>query len=114
VRGITALGEVIDFLIHLNKLKAAVAANSDGVEGLPAELRNPLNEFYRLIGGAIDAAQSEKNAEPLVNALSANLILALIEIDWMRTKRAYLPSDLRAQWEAIVASSLVGDRPEGT
>ncbi len=98
------MGEVISFPERLNKLKATLASNENG---LPPELANPLDEFYRLIGGAMKVAEAEKRADPLVNALCAHLILALVEIDWMRTKRSYMPSDLRAQFEAIVAAQLV-------
>jgi len=49
------------------------------------------------------ADQVEKAQAPLIGILRGHLLLALIEIEWMRVKRSLLPDDLRMIFEAILA-----------
>lgn len=128
------MGEVIHFDGFRTKRQGLVetAVKADG--GTPAELTNALAELERLTGPLLQSLdltysidlpdgttakdvatlvvdEVQKRCQPVLDGLYCNLFLALIEIDWMRTKRSYFPADLRAQFEAIVASNLATGRP---
>lgn len=58
-------------------------------------------DVARQIASAIDQRYSDS-----IGALRGHLFMSLIEIEWMRTKRAFMPADLRAHLQSIVLGNL--------
>ena len=105
-----------------------MALQLDQIPGIPPELRGVTDEFLRLneqamngvnetvkivisnsmsvadVANAASIAREQKIA-PAVRRLQGHLLLALIEIDWMRTKRSYMPADLRAQLQEMIQAN---------